>query len=136
MTPMKNKRTWMRYITENGSYKLVALFVTLILWITIMGRRNFDYEVDLVLVPQISKNQDIISQSAQSVYMKLRGTRRQIKQFKREYPKVKIDLRGEPAGSLLVALNSGVIELPDGLKLIKIRPRRVEFEISEMKDAQ
>ena len=61
MTPMKSKRTWMRYITENGSYKLVALFVTLILWITIMGRRNFDYEVDLVLVPQISKNQDLSS---------------------------------------------------------------------------
>ena len=26
---------------ENGSYKLVALFISLILWLTILGRREF-----------------------------------------------------------------------------------------------
>ena len=44
-----------KYVLENGSYKLVALFVALVLWVAILGRKDFvmTYELPIqLLVPQ------------------------------------------------------------------------------------
>jgi hypothetical protein len=38
---MMLKKRWTSYVTENFSYKMVALFISLILWLTILGRRDF-----------------------------------------------------------------------------------------------
>jgi hypothetical protein len=100
-----NKRTtnWKDFVFENGSYKLVSLFVTLILWVTILGRRDFmltkDMDVEFLLPP------NAVMQSA-------RGER-----------KISVKVSGPRT-----ALKN--IEVPFGVKVVSIDPDAIEVVLS------
>ena len=49
------KVPWRQFLFENFSYKLVALFISLILWMTILGRRDFQVtkSIELDLMPAV-----------------------------------------------------------------------------------
>ncbi|MBK7892579.1 MAG: hypothetical protein IPJ84_17540 [Bdellovibrionales bacterium] len=44
---MKRTTSWKDSLFENGIYKIVSLVVTLILWVTILGRRDFVLTKDM-----------------------------------------------------------------------------------------
>src|SRR4051812_844642 len=91
--PMQQTRIeWKARILENGSYKLVALFVTLILWVTILGRRDFvlSKEVDLEFL--LPKNLVIAEQINRRVMVKVSGPRTALKKFAQNPGTITIDL--------------------------------------------
>ena len=47
-------------VTENGSYKLVALFITLVLWVTFLGRREGVYTGEVTL-EYLTKDSIVVS---------------------------------------------------------------------------
>ena len=132
-----NKRTtnWKDFVFENGSYKLVSLFVTLILWVTILGRRDFmltkDMDVEFLLPP------NAVMQSARGerkISVKVSGPRTALKKFAQSPGSITFDLtkseveqRNTKVKAVIQVKN---IEVPFGVKVVSIDPDAIEVVLS------
>ncbi len=132
---MKRAANWKDYIFENGSYKLVSLFVTLILWVTILGRRDFmltkDMDVEFLLPP------NAVMQSARGerkISVKVSGPRTALKKFAQSPGSITFDLtkseveqRNTKVKAVIQVKN---IEVPFGVKVVSIDPDSIDVILS------
>ncbi len=118
-------------ILENASYKLVALFISLILWLSILGRRDFvvtkDVEIDFVAASGYS----ITSQSTDKIKIKVSGAQPLLKNFKDKYQAIVYDVTDKKKGMFEIEMSLSRIEVPSGIKILGIRPSAVRVEIGE-----
>lgn len=120
-------KEWKNWIFENGSYKLVALFVTLILWVTILGRRDFvlskDVDIEFLLPHAI-----MVSPSAgqkeidRHVTVKVSGPRMALKKFAQNPGAITIDLGKSRVGPVQAVITPRSVEVPFGVKVISVTP--------------
>jgi hypothetical protein len=124
------------WITENGSYKLVALFVTMILWVTILGRRDFvvsrDMNLELVLPPGYVL---VEPHPLPQVQIKVVGSRVALKRFAQTSGLIVVELNRGAEGLRHVLLSPENLELPIGVKLLSMNPSRVTVEIAKSAEA-
>jgi hypothetical protein len=132
-----NKRTtnWKDFVFENGSYKLVSLFVTLILWVTILGRRDFmltkDMDVEFLLPP------NAVMQSARGerkISVKVSGPRTALKKFAQSPGSITFDLTKSEVEQKNTKVKAVIqvknIEVPFGVKVVSIDPDSIEVVLS------
>lgn len=132
-----NKRStnWKDFIFENGSYKLVSLFVTLILWVTILGRRDFmltkDMDVEFLLPP------NAVMQSARGerkISVKVSGPRTALKKFAQSPGSITFDLTKSEVDQKNTKIKAVIqvknIEVPFGVKVVSIDPDAIEVVLS------
>jgi YbbR domain-containing protein len=129
------KRRWSHAITENFSYKVVALFIALILWLTILGRRDFvmSKKIDLELIT--AQGTQVIAQTADSVKIKVSGPRSALKKLMESSLSqtliLDISQRGE--GVVYVDIPINKIEVPLGVKILGVRPNQIQAEVVAIK---
>ncbi len=121
---------------ENASYKLVALFISLILWLSILGRRDFvvtkDVEVDFL----VNKAYSISGQSTDRVRMKVSGGQPLLRNFKDRSQSATIDLSDKAVGVYDIEMTSSKFDVPNGIKILGIRPNTIRVEIVENPDTK
>lgn len=116
-------RAWRDWLLENGSYKLVALFVTLILWVTILGRRDFvvEREMDIeFLIPRalaIAQGNHV-----RRVSVKVSGPRMAINKFKLNPGTITVDLGKSQVGAVRAVITPRNVEVPFGVKVLSVQP--------------
>jgi hypothetical protein len=114
---------WRNSITENGSYKLVAVFVTLILWVTILGRRDFvlSKEMDVeFLLPRSAAIAEPVAD--RRVTVKVSGPRVALKKFAQNPGTITIDLGRSQLGGVRAFITPRNVEVPFGVKVIAVSP--------------
>ncbi len=122
--------------SENFSYKLVALFISLILWLTILGRRDFvltkTIEVELLVNPQYQ----LVAQTSDIVRVKVSGPRSALKKFSDSNTSqlITLDLGDRGPGIIDVSIPIAKIDLPFGVKLISVRPNIIRAEIVKLSE--
>lgn len=129
-------RRWTGFLTENLSYKIVALFISLILWLTILGRRDFvlskNLEIDLITAP----GSQVVAQTTDHIKIKVSGPRTALKKFMESSVSQNISLdisqRGEGIMNIDVPLNK--VEVPLGVKVLGIRPNQIQVEVARLKE--
>lgn len=121
---------------DNMSYKIVSLFIALILWLTILGRRDFTVTRNIEVEFLVSANQNVISQSVDFVKVKASGPRAALRRFidSGASQVVTIDLSGKSEGTYDVEIPSGKVDVPFGVKIQSIRPTKIQVQISNKKD--
>ena len=121
-------------ILDNASYKLVTLFISLILWLSILGRRDFvvskEVEVDFITSSQYS----LSGQSTDKIKVKVSGAQPLLKSFKDKNQSIVFDLSEKKAGAFDIEMNASRIEVPSGIKILGIRPSSIRVEIVENKE--
>ncbi|HEY8269897.1 MAG TPA: hypothetical protein VIG33_03350 [Pseudobdellovibrionaceae bacterium] len=126
------KKPWTSYVTENFSYKLVALFISLILWLTILGRRDFVLSKKIDIEFQTGPNQVIVAQTADNIRVKVSGPRAALKKFvdNPQIQSIVVDIseRGEGVLDIDVPLNK--IEVPMGVRILGVRPNVIRAEVA------
>lgn len=128
MTTMKSM------VFDNFSYKLVSLFVALILWISILGRRDFvttkEMDVNLILAPGYM----VSAQSHDRIKVKLSGSQPVLKKYKDALKSIVFDLSENGEGLIEVDIPNTRIEVPEGIKVLSVRPNVLRVEISKIKN--
>ncbi len=118
-------------VLENASYKLVALFISLILWLSILGRRDFvvtkDVDVDIIT----GSGYSLAGQSTDKVKIKVSGAQPLLKNFKDKLQSTSLDLTDKKAGLFEVEMTPAKIEVPQGIKVLGVRPSTIRVEIIE-----
>lgn len=118
-------------VLENFSYKVVALFIALILWLTILGRRDFvmskTVELEFLMNPQY----ELIGPTAKEVVLKVSGSRSALKKFSSSSVSelITIDVGDRAAGRVDLEIPTDKITLPFGVKLISVKPSVIRAEI-------
>lgn len=129
------KRRWSNVLTENFSYKIVALFISLILWLTILGRRDFilskDIDVDLVIAP----GTQVVAQSTDHVKVKVSGPRASLKKFLESSlsQSITLDISKKGEGVVYVDVPLNRIEVPIGVRILGVRPSQIQVEVVKAK---
>ncbi|WP_347357157.1 CdaR family protein [Bdellovibrio sp.] len=130
------KRRWSNVITENFSYKVVALFISLILWLTILGRRDFvlskNIDVELITAP----GTHVVAQTTDHIKVKVSGPRSSLKKFLESSLSQNITLdisqRGEGVVNVDIPLNK--IDVPIGVRILGVRPNQIQAEVLSIKE--
>lgn len=129
-------RVFKESVLENASYKLVALFISLILWLSILGRRDFvvtkDVEVDFLT----GKSYVVAGQSTDRVRMKVSGGQPLLKNFKDKLQSVTLDLSEKKQGLYDIEMTPSKFDVPNGIKILGIRPNTIRVEITENPDTK
>lgn len=122
---------WREIFIENSSYKLVALIIAIILWLTILGRRDFvlqkNIEVEVVTNSQVA----IQATSAEFVKVKVSGPRTALKKFVDSGVSqlISLDLSEKNEGFYDVEIPAGKIDVPFGVKVVSVKPRRIQVKL-------
>lgn len=120
-------------IFDNFAYKTVSLFVALVLWLAILGRRDFisTREVEILFTP--AKGHSILSQSTEKIKVKISGSQATIKKNRERLQSLMIDASQLPDGTHDVDISNKNFDLPAGIRVLGVRPNVVKIEISSQK---
>ncbi len=126
------KKQWSSYITENFNYKMVALFISLILWLTILGRRDFVLSKKIDIELQVGPKQVVVAQTADNIRVKVSGPREALKKFmdNPQTQSILIDISGRGEGVLDVDVPLNKIEIPMGVRVLGVRPNVIRAEVA------
>ena len=125
------KRKWRDLATENFSYKVVALFISLILWLTILGRRDFSLTKNLEVELMTGTHQAVATQSAESIKVKVAGPRTALKKFMDSglSQLITIDISTKGEGDIEAEVPIKQIDVPFGVKVISVRPSVIKAKV-------
>lgn len=118
-------------LLDNFSYKLVALFIALILWLSILNRRDFILTKDLDIEIVTAEGLSVAGQSNAQIKVKVSGPQPILKKYRESSQILAFDMSDKVAGFYDVDLNSSKIEVPAGIKILGIRPQTIRVEIVE-----
>lgn len=120
-------------LSENMSYKIVALFVTLVLWLTMLSRKDTVVTREMPVQYLISPNHILVNEPKKVARVKVSGRRTALKKFSQNEDGITVDLTRLTLGRHLVRLNQEVLNLPLGVKVLSIEPDEIEANIKENK---
>lgn len=117
---------------DNFSYKVVSLLIALILWVTILGRRDFSLTktMDIEVIPG---TQQTLSQiSTDSVRVKVSGPRTALKKFMETGMSqlITVDVSQFPSGDFEAEIPLRQIDVPFGVKVISVKPALIKGKIT------
>lgn len=137
--PNENSALLMRLIRkvflEDWTMKLVALIITLGLWLGITGLRTTAVTTfsKIPLSIRVASEVEVTNSPVTEVVIKLSGDKTKINQINRDNLTVSIDLTDIQPGDRLVPINPDNvgIELPAGVKLDSVSPSKIPVRIEK-----
>jgi YbbR domain-containing protein len=122
------------FFTDNLAYKIVALLISLVLWMTILGRQDFvmskTIEVDFLTSP----GNVVVSQSSESVKVKVSGSRTALKKFMDSAlsHSLSLDIASKGTGVVDVQIPLDKFDIPIGIKIIGVKPLVIRTEVQSV----
>ena len=122
-------------LSENFSYKMVALFIALILWVTILGRRDFILTKNLEVEVIVATHYAVSTQTVDHVRVKVSGPRTALKKFidSGVSQLILVDATQKTEGDYELVIPIDKIDVPFGVKVLQIKPTTLKVRI-ERKD--
>jgi|GEM_PF-1399094 len=117
-----------RFFTEYSREKIIAIFVTFIIWTFAVTRnqetRSFNVNVNV----KTSKEHVLVSDIVDTVHVKVAGSVFDFAGIEPEDLVLKIDLTNRKPGKFTRFLDSGMLQMGGGLKVVKIFPSELVFK--------
>ncbi|HEX8287736.1 MAG TPA: CdaR family protein [Pyrinomonadaceae bacterium] len=134
------KRLFRKIFIEDWLMKLVALIITLALWLGVSGLRApiTTRLSNVVLQPRISNEMEITNSPVTEVALVVTGDSRKIDQIRRENLIVSFDLTEVQAGDRIVQLTpeNVNVELPTGVRLEEIQPNKIQVKLENVEERE
>ncbi len=112
--------------------RVVAFFVTLLLWATVMGGKPGEVSKTLDLEFQLPKNMVVANQVSRTVTVRVSGPRAFLKEFQDRNSPIAVDLSHTRVGDYEVALNEKMFDIPLGLKVLSIVPPSLQLKADKV----
>ncbi len=122
--------SWLTLIgNDRFALKIVALAVALVLWATMLGRKDITVVHRMSLQFLINPSLELHSPRQREVEVEVAGTRMALKRFNAVAPVFPVDLGELGPGNHNVRLDAGTLNLPVGLKVVGIRPQMLALSL-------
>lgn len=120
-------------ILDNFSYKVVALFIALILWLSILNRRDYIVSKDLDVDFVTAANMTVAAQSNDRIRVRVSGPQPLLKKYRESSQFIALDISDKAPGFYDVDMNASKVDVPRGIRVIGIRPNTIRVEVVEKK---
>lgn len=123
---------------EDWLTKLLALAITIALWIGVTGLSEVGsdrYKVPLVL--RLADNAEATNQPIDQVEVRITGDKRRLEQIRESDLRVFVDLTSEPVGNHTLTLAPDTVTLPDlpnGIRLEDINPKKIVVRLEAIEE--
>jgi YbbR domain-containing protein len=119
-------------ISENASYKVVALLITLILWVIILGSKEASI-VKMIPTNYILPRESVIVNGAPTeVGFRLTGPRLPLKRFSEGVEPLVVDLSSASEGTTTVRIHPDSIDVPAGIRVLGVAPTTLTIKIEKL----
>lgn len=116
-------------VFDNFSYKVVALIISLILWLSLLNRREFiatkELDVDIVT----AQNMVVMGQTSDKLRIKISGAQPLLKKFKETPQVIAFDMTDKEVGFYDIEVSGSKIDVPTGIKILGVKPNTIHVEI-------
>ena len=123
---------------EDWLTKLLALGITLALWIGVTGLSEVGSDrYKVPLVPRYADNIQATNEPVDQVEIRITGDKRRLEQIRESDLRVFVDLTGESVGNHTVTLAPDTVTLPDlpnGVRLEDINPKRIVVRLEAIEE--
>lgn len=128
---MKSRLEVKDLFLENLSYKVVSLFIAVILWVTIMGRRDLILTKNVEIEFKTAAKFRITGQTTDQIRLRLSGPRSSLKEVMSgtKAKALVLDISDRGAGVFDIDIPVNRIELPQGVRVLGVRPNLVRVEV-------
>ncbi|MBX3021317.1 MAG: hypothetical protein KF799_06520 [Bdellovibrionales bacterium] len=123
-------------VSDNLSYKFVALGVAVILWMSMLGRKDTTLNKDFRLEVLLGSNLEMTTQIPQVVTVEVAGPRVALKKLNQLNPVFTLDLTSAQPGRQVVQLSREGLNLPIGAKVLSISPDSFTVQIRQARPAE
>ena len=120
------------WLFEHGTYKIVALLITLSLWAVIMVRKEQTLLKDVEIHFVIPNDLIVLKKPVSRVQFKVRGPRMAVKRFSDGNEAITVDLSGADAGRTVVRIYEDLLQLPQGVRVLGVNPSRVSLDLDRL----
>lgn len=123
--------TWKDRILGNWTYKIVALLISLILWLSVLGRKDYVMTKSIELEFIAPKGFQIAAQTADQVKLKVSGNRAALRRWmeSESYQKLILEVIALEPGLAKIDIPIQKIHIPEGVKVLGVRPNQVQIEL-------
>jgi YbbR domain-containing protein len=125
-----------RHAFDNLSYKFVALGVALVLWFSLLGRRDStlmkDYQLEVLLAPEMELSIPV----PEFVRVEVMGPRVALKKLSQSPGTFTVDLTSATPGRKKVRLSAEGVTLPLGARVLNIEPKEFVTEVRQNPDGK
>ena len=129
-----NVKKWMKdFFLENKLYKVVALVLSLILWVNILGSKSWGLTHDLPLQIVLKPGFIITSQVPKTVTVRLSGLETNVKKYLHSGATVTIDAGSEEGWKTFV-IESKDIDVPIGVEVLSVFPKKIRLYLEKSKE--
>lgn len=120
-------------LVDNFSYKLVSLVIAMILWLTILGRRDFVITKNMEINVAVAAGLHVVSISEDQVRVKVSGPKTALKKFTEAgyLDVVSLDVADKGPGVYSVEIPIKKIDVPMGIKVISVEPEKIQLKIEK-----
>lgn len=120
------------YLIQNGSYKVVALLIALILWITVLGNKDQILNQTVQLKFFLPENHMISSPVINQVQVQVSGSRLSLKKISKGVEPIEINLSEVRAGRTIVSIPLDGLDLPFGSQILSMNPSSVVVDVDRV----
>jgi len=124
-------RGFLRIVTDNGSYKIVAFVVAMVLWVTMQGRRDIVLGREMQMQVLLGSNLTISNTIPEVVKVEISGPRIALKKMAERTLPFTVDLGNVQPGRHRVRLTKDGLNLPLGARILSIHPEEFTAVIVE-----
>jgi len=131
------KRVLREALFENTSYKVASLFIALLLWVTLIGRRDFIYTKTMNVEIKTAAGMSVATQTADRIRVRVSGSRAALKKYMETGSQpVQLDISDQPLGVVEVDIPPARLDLPPGVRLLSVRPNVIRAEVVRAQDGK
>ena len=123
-----------RFSIEHFGYKIIALLITLILWVTVVSQREMVAEQKVSVQFVVPNDFDIVGDREFEVSVRVEGPRPLLRRFiDRSWPSsIVVPLRNPSVGPMSAEIPVTDLQLPPEIKVLSINPREVVLQINKV----
>ena len=134
------RRLFRRVFLEDWLIKIVALLITIALWLGVTGLRA-PTTARLRSIPlniRVSNDAEVTNSPVQEVDLVITGDKRKIEQLNPRDMVVALDLIDVPAGDRTVQITpqNVNVELPTGVKLEEVQPNKIAVKLEKVEERE
>jgi len=121
------KRLFKEYILKNWNLKLIAILLTLILWLFVRAEPGPERVVAVPLEVQLPSNMEITSERPSTIDVTLRGPAFSNMLFNQPLPTCIVDLQSANEGEHTLMLTPANVSVPKGsrIEVLQVNPSRI-----------
>ena len=123
-----------KIFVENKALKFFSLLLAISLWFFVMGEREAEFSFSEVPLVLLNKSDDLIitTQTADSVSLRVRGSRGILATLSSSSIKAMINLEGVRAGTTTFRNLVDKVKLPNGVKVTAISPAELSVTVEPL----